>query len=148
MEKLRNEKVDFRILVRCAPERVFDALATAGGLNEWFSHSTELDPRPGGEITFRWKDYGIDKFTGEYPGKVLEWTRPTCYVYQWEADSRGYFTTVTVDFTPRPDGTLIHLVETGYKDTLEGMQDLLNRVSGWASVLTEMKYFLEHGVKY
>jgi hypothetical protein len=28
------------------------------------------------------------------------------------------------------------------------MQDLLNRVAGWASVLTQMKYYLEHGVKY
>jgi hypothetical protein len=39
-------------------------------------------------------------------------------------------------------------VETGYKDTPEGLQDLLNRVQGWASVLTEMKYYLEHGVRY
>jgi uncharacterized protein YndB with AHSA1/START domain len=131
-----------------SPERVFDALATAEGLNKWFTQTTELDHRPGGSIVFRWKDYGMDRFTGEYPGKVLEWHRPNHYVYEWEADSRGYFTTVDITFSVVPEGTLLHLVETGYKDTPEGMQDLLNRVSGWASVLTEMKYYLEHGIRY
>jgi uncharacterized protein YndB with AHSA1/START domain len=148
MDKLRDEKVDFSILVRIPPERVFDAIATADGLNEWFTHSTELEPRLGGKIVFRWKDYGLDHYTGEYPGKVLEWKRPSFYKYQWEADSRGYFTTVEVDFKQVEEGTLLHLVETGYKDTPEGLQDLLNRVQGWASVLTEMKYYLEHGVRY
>jgi uncharacterized protein YndB with AHSA1/START domain len=148
MEKIRDEKVDFNILVRAAPERVFDALATANGLNEWFTQASELDPRPGGQIVFHWKEYGLNRYTGEYPGKVLEWVRPERYVYQWEADSRGYFTTVQIDFTRTGEGTLLHLVETGYKDTPAGMQDLLNRVSGWASVLTEMKYYLEHGVRY
>ena len=32
--------------------------------------------------------------------------------------------------------------------TPEGRQDLLNRVSGWAQVLTLMKFYLEHGVQY
>jgi uncharacterized protein YndB with AHSA1/START domain len=148
MENLRKEKVDFRTLVRVAPERVFDALASDAGLNEWFTQGAELDPRPGGEIRFRWANYGLDRYTGEYPGKVLEWKRPQRYVYQWEADSRGYFTTVEIDFTPVAEGTVVHLVEVGYKDTPEGMQDLLNRVSGWAEVLTQMKFYLEHGVRY
>jgi len=148
MENMRDEKVDFRILVRVPPVRVFDALATAAGINAWFTQATEIEPQPGGKIVFRWKDYGIDRYTGEYPGKVLEWKRPEIYKFQWEADSRGYFTTVEVDFKPLEEGTLLHLIEYGYKDTPEGLQDLLNRVQGWAAVLTEMKFYLEHGVRY
>ena len=148
MEKLRQEKVDFRILVRVAPERVFDALATAEGLDEWFTEGAELEPRAGGKLIFRWVDYGLDRYTGEYPGKVLEVKRPERYVFQWQADSGGYFTTVEIDFQRVDEGVIVHLVEFGYKDTPEGMQDLINRVSGWAHVLTQMKYYLEHGVRY
>jgi len=28
------------------------------------------------------------------------------------------------------------------------LQDLLNHVNGWAAVLTQMKYYLEYGVRY
>ena len=148
MEKFRKEKVDFRILARVEPGRVFDVLATAQGLDEWFTQGTTLDPQPGGTLIFRWVDYGLDRYTGEYHGKVLEARRPERYVFQWEADSGGYFTTVEIDFQPVDEGTVVHLIESGYKDTPEGMQDLLNRVAGWAQVLTQMKYYLEHGVRY
>ena len=148
MNASRQEKVDFRILIRAAPERVFEALAAAEGLNEWFTQGSELEPHPGGRLLLRFKDYGLDRYTGDFPGKVLQWQRPQRFAFQWEADSRGYFTTVEIDFNPAEGGTLVHLIEYGYEDTPTGLQDLLNRVSGWAAVLTQMKYYLEHGVKY
>jgi len=40
------------------------------------------------------------------------------------------------------------IVEYGSKDTPAGLQDLLNRVNGWAAELTQMKYYLEYGVRY
>ncbi|MEM5774380.1 MAG: SRPBCC domain-containing protein [Anaerolineaceae bacterium] len=148
MDELRDDNVDFRVLVRAPIERVFRALATAEGLNEWFTTGTELEAQPGGEIMFRFKNHGVDDYTGEYPGKVLEYHPPTRYVFQWEADTRGYFTTATFSFTPVADGTLVRVHETGFKNDDDGMKDLLNRVAGWASVLTEMKFFLEHGLRY
>jgi hypothetical protein len=30
----------------------------------------------------------------------------------------------------------------------DGKQDLLNRVVGWAEVLTLLKFYIEHGVTY
>ncbi|MBI4876553.1 MAG: SRPBCC domain-containing protein [Acidobacteria bacterium] len=146
--KTRPEKVDFKTLVRVAPERVFDALTTARGLDEWFTASSSIDPTPGGLIVYRWKDWGIQKYTGEYRGQVIEIDRPRRYVWQWMADSGGYDTTVEMDFTPTGEGTLVRLVEYGYEDGPVGMRDLLNRVAGWAEVLTLMKYYLEHGVRY
>ena len=148
MENVRDENVDFRVLVRVPIEKVFRALATAEGLNEWFTTGTELEPQPGGKIIFRFKNHGVDDYTGEYSGKVLEYDPPSRYVYQWEADSRGYFTTTIFSFTSVTDGTLVRVHEDGYKNDDDGMKDLLNRVAGWASVLTEMKFYLEHGIRY
>jgi len=146
--KTRSEGVDFEILVRVPAERVFDALTTAEGLDEWFTDGTSIDPVPGGEIVYRWKNWGLRKYTGENRGKVLKIDRPRLYRWEWMADSGGYNTNVEITFTGTDEGTVVHLIETGYADSPEGMQDLLNRVSGWAEVLTLMKFYLEHGLHY
>lgn len=144
----REEKVNFRTLIRVSPDSAFNALATARGLNEWFTTNAELEERPGGSIQFRWKDWGLDKYTGENPGDVVEYDPPKRFVFHWRADSGTYFTTVEVDFKQVDEGTIVHLIEYGYEDTPAGMVDLLNRVSGWAQVLTLMKFYLEHGARY
>lgn len=148
MANLRNEKVDFKTLIRVSPERCFDALATGAGLNEWFTQGATVDLQPGGSIEFRWQDWGLNNYTGVIPGQVIEVQRPARYVFQWRADSGTYFTTVEVSFMAVTAGTIVHLLETGYEDTPAGMQDLLNRVSGWAEVLTLLKFYLEYGIQY
>jgi uncharacterized protein YndB with AHSA1/START domain len=148
MTKTLDEKVNFKTLVRVAPERVYDALATGAGLDEWFTTGATVDAKPGGVIHFRWQDWGLERYTGENRGTVLEARRPERFVFQWKADSGTYNTTVAIDFEQVPEGTIVKLVEHGYQATPAGMQDLLNRVSGWAQVLTLMKFYLEHGVQY
>jgi len=148
MATLRAEHVNFKTLIRVAPERVFAALTTSAGLDEWFTTGAEIDLRPGGAIQFRWQDWGLEHYTGEIPGRVLEVQPPTRFVFQWRADSGTYDTTVEITFTQVGEGTLVHLLENGYEDTPAGMQDLLNRVSGWAQVFTLLKFYLEHGVSY
>lgn len=148
MAKIRDEKVDFRILIRVPQERGYDALTTAEGLDSWFTTGASVDARPGGRIDFRWKDFGLTRYTGESSGPVLEAERPKRFVFQWKADSGGYYTTVEINIALEERGTVLSLVETGYEDGPTGMVDLLNRVSGWAQVLTMMKFNLEHGVTY
>ena len=144
----RKEKVDFRILIKVQPERAYDSITTPEGLDGWFTNGAEVDARKGGRIQFRWRDYGADEYTGENGGPVLEARRPERFAFQWTADSGGYDTTVEIDFEPHEKGTLVHLVEYGYEDGPAGMQDLLNRATGWGCVLTLMKFYLEHGVTY
>ncbi|MHC4094412.1 MAG: SRPBCC family protein [Planctomycetota bacterium] len=60
-----NRTVDFKILVRAGPERVYDAIATTEGLNGWFTDGATVDARPGGRIHFRWTDHGVDHYAGE-----------------------------------------------------------------------------------
>jgi len=145
--KTMEKGVDFSVLVRGADrERVFDTFATPEGMNQWFTHGTSLEPRPGGALVFRWKDWGPDHFTGEIAGSVIEWSRPGRFVFQWKADSGGYSTTAVVTFEAREEGTWVHLTENGYEDSPVGLQDLLNRAQGWGCVLTLLKFFVEHGL--
>jgi uncharacterized protein YndB with AHSA1/START domain len=147
MRKLRQETVDFKIQIKAPIEQVFDHIATAEGLDKWFTSDTSMDSRPGGAIVFRWKNWGIDNYTGEFPGEVVEVKRPSRFTFQWMADSGGYFTTAEFDFESFGDSTLVRIRESGYEDSTEGMQDLLNRVSGWAHVLTLLKFYLEYGIR-
>ena len=145
---IMDRKVEFSTLVRAEPERVYDALATAKGLDGWFTQNSVVDQKAGGQILFRWKEYGLNKYTGENGGRIIEARRPQRFAFQWMADSGLYQTTVEIDFTPVNQGTEVYLVESGYEDSPAGRQDFLNRVSGWAQALTLMKFFVEHGVTY
>jgi uncharacterized protein YndB with AHSA1/START domain len=143
-----DRKVEFNTLVRAQPAVVYDAIATAEGLDGWFTQGATVDPQAGGQIQFRWKNYGLDHFTGENGGPILEAKRPERFVFKWKADSGLYLTTVEINFSPIERGTVVRLTEFGYEDSPVGVQDFLNRVSGWAQVLTLMKFYVEHGVTY
>lgn len=145
---MTERKVNFGLLVRATPARVYDALATGDGLDGWFTEGASVQARPGGRIQFRWKNWGPFEYTGENGGPVLEAKRPERFVFQWKADSGGYSTTVEIDFEPRETGTFVRLVEYGYEEGPTGLQDLLNRATGWGCVLTLMKFYVEHGIRY
>jgi uncharacterized protein YndB with AHSA1/START domain len=148
MSTWTERKVDFSILVRANPERVYDALTTAQGLDGWFTKGAAVDASPGGFIHFKWKEHGVDKYEGENGGPVLEANRPSRFVFQWKVDVGSYNSTVEIDFKPVTEGTVVRLIEHGYHDTPEGLQDFINRTTGWAEALTMMKFFVEHRVTY
>ena len=60
-----TREVRFETIVRAEREKVYDAIATAAGLDGWFTDGTELDATPGGPLIFRWTDWGVERFTGE-----------------------------------------------------------------------------------
>ncbi len=143
-----DRKVEFSTLVRATPGRVYDALATSEGLDGWFTRGATVRAEPHGEIVFRWKNHGLNSYSGENGGPVLEARRPERFVFQWKADSGKYLTTVEITFSAVDQGTIVRLIEYGYEDSPEGTRDFLNRVSGWAEALTLMKFYVEHGKTY
>jgi uncharacterized protein YndB with AHSA1/START domain len=133
-------------LVRAPRERVYDALTKAEELDSWFTNGAEVDARPGGEIMWRWVDWGPDAFTGEDRGPVLEARRPERFVFRWQSALGG--TTVEVDFGEHAEGTVVRLREHGYPDTPEGWEQHMSCASGWGEALALLKFWVEHGVRY
>ncbi len=148
MTKLIDVEIKQNTLVRATPEMVYDAIATAEGLDAWFTVGSEVDARPGGSITFRWKDWGPDKYTNESKAQVVEAKRPERFVFQWSADNPSYVTTIEIDLEPVEEGTVVRLREYGYQDTPSGRAAMLECAAGWGEALTLMKYYVEHGVIY
>jgi uncharacterized protein YndB with AHSA1/START domain len=106
-------------LLRAPRERVYDAYTQAEHLDAWFTTGAEVDARPGGEMVWRWGDWGPDPVTAEDRGPVLEARRRERYVFAWEEKLGG--TTVEVDFEEHEEGTVVRLREDGYPDTPEGV---------------------------
>jgi uncharacterized protein YndB with AHSA1/START domain len=130
-------------LVRAEAERVYDAFATAEGLDGWFTSGAGVDARPGGEIRFRWKDWGPSRITAEDGGPVLEAERPRRFVFQWSPDDPSYATTVELTFEPVAEGTVVRVRESGYRDTPSGRRKMLECAAGWGEALTLCKFYVE-----
>lgn len=143
-----DTQLDTSILIRAAPERVYDALATAQGLDAWFTAGSEVDARPGGYIRFRWRDWGPDSYTGEDGGAVLAAERPSLLEFEWHPDGPAYATTVRIELAAHQHGTLVRLTERGYRDTPAGRRRQLECAAGWGEALALCKVYVEHGLRY
>lgn len=135
-------------LIWAKPQRVYEACTNAGELDRWFTNGASIDPRAGGEIRFRWVDWGPDQFYGEEGGPVLEARRPERFVFQRRTDGPEYATTVEMDFEPIEEGTVVRLRERGYRDTPSGHRALADSAAGWGEALTLLKFYVESGLRY
>ncbi len=139
-QKLANG-VDQKVFIKAPREKVYDAFATAEGLDRWFTRGSRVDARPGGALLFRWVDWGAEKdITADVPGKVLEAKRPERFVYEW--GEPGSESTVEIVLEAREGGTLVRLREYGFR-RLEG---LIDNAGGWGEALTLVKFWIEHGI--
>ncbi|MHA2601400.1 MAG: SRPBCC family protein [Candidatus Thorarchaeota archaeon SMTZ1-83] len=137
-------------LIRASPERVYDAIATAEGLDSWFTSGSVVDARPGGRIQFVWKDWGPDKYTTESDGPVLEAERGKRFVFQWNPDSgnRELATTIEINLEAVKEGTILRLREYGHENTSTSIAALAECAAGWGEAITLMKFYVEHGITY
>lgn len=143
----RDLEVRHAVLVHASREDAWRALATGPGLDEWFTSGAEVDARPGGRIDFRWRDWGVDRYTGEDSGPVLDAAPPARLVFQWHPGGPKYATTVTLTLEAGPRGTVIRVVERGFPDTAAGLRTLIGNATGWGEALALLKCRLEHGVR-
>lgn len=73
-------------LIYAEPERVFIALTTSEGLDAWFTSGALVNAHSGGEIIFRWVNWGPHQITTEDGGSILEIIPPRRFVFQWHPD--------------------------------------------------------------
>jgi uncharacterized protein YndB with AHSA1/START domain len=141
-------EINHSTIIRADPMRVYNALTTSEGLDAWFTSGARVSALSGGEILFRWVNWGPDHITTEDGGPVLDATPPLRFVFQWHPDLPDYATTVEINFRPTEDGTIVSLREHGYADTESGLSAMLSCATGWGEALTLLKFYLEYGLHY
>jgi uncharacterized protein YndB with AHSA1/START domain len=137
------------VLIRAPREKVWAALTTAEGFDGWWgTRGSEIDLRPGGRLTLRWRDWEAEKeHNHDQHGVVIEVVRPQRFVYQW-GSSTDDMTTVEFDLLERDDGTLLRLREHGFAPTAKGRESFGGNSLGWGEVSTLLKFYVEHGLHY
>lgn len=145
MPDIIKEEINQATFIKAPPEKVYDTITSAEGWDAFFTTGMEIDPRPGGNILFRWKDWGPDFYTLSAGGPVLEAKRPERFVFQWGSK---YLTTIMIDLIEEHGGTTVRLIECGYRNTPESRAMMLECAAGWGEALTLLKFYIEHGITY
>ncbi|HSL23983.1 MAG TPA: SRPBCC domain-containing protein [Vicinamibacterales bacterium] len=146
MPAIIQEPIAHEILIAAPPERVYDAFATASGLDAWFTSGAEVDARAGGSIKFRWRDWGPRRLTMEDGGAVLAAQRPSHLIFEWHPGGPGFTTVVALTFERVAVGTVARVRETGYPDTPEGRRAMLDCAAGWGEALALARVYVERGM--
>ena len=150
MTEIFDTEIIHKTIIRVPIERVYDALSTAEGLDEWFTQGAEVDRKVGGNILFRWESERADVQSGviEDGGRIFEVDRPTHFAFQWHPDNNSYATNVHFKLEETEKGTVVSVQEYGFENTPKGRKALIGCATGWGEAFTMLKYYLEHGITY
>ena len=139
------DAIQRELVLPAPPERVWAALTQADQLAAWFGTQAAIDLRPGGAVTFTWD--GSTGPIGQNSGVIEAVDPPRRLVFRWQSFGPDVPAT-RVEFTlePHPEGTLLHLVESGFARVPAHLRrDFHDRnTEGWQRELAELA---EHVVR-
>jgi uncharacterized protein YndB with AHSA1/START domain len=142
--------IEREVHVDASPDVVFDVISRPEHIREWWSANTALEPAVGSSGELTWRD--------EQSGRVdvaaitvVEVDRPRRFAFRWTHEGGPATSTnsllVTFTLTPSGSGTILHLLETGfrqrgwdlavlehtYQDHVTGWEFLLPRIAARAA---------------
>ena len=104
--------VERDLFIDAPPAVVYELLTGATRFVEWMAPDAELDPMPGGTVT--WMHVNGDRVVGAFVELVP--ARRVVFTFGWEREDVGVppgSTTVAIDLRPRAGGTQLRLVHSG-----------------------------------
>ena len=136
----RNKKEIFHsVFIRGSAEEIFSALHNTEQIKHYFTRTAKLfEHAEGGAIDLGWNDAG--------PSKVITFDPPRLLSYDWKNIHSGKITeTLKIEWRIAPEGPFsrVSVAVSGFPGgrAIEGSGDDLE----WASVLCELKRFVETG---
>ena len=137
------------VFIRAPLEKVWAAFTSPQGLDAWWgTRGSEIDLRPGGKLTLRWRGWGPERdINADRDCDILEVLPQKRFVFRW-GETTDAMTTVEFDLEPREDGTLLRLREYGFAPTAKGRKSFEGNSLGWGEVGVLLKFYVEHGVSY
>ena len=120
---------------------VFQAIVDPDKLSKYFVSSATAPLAAGQSVTWRFADVG-----GELVPEIEVIERDRRIVFTWEAS--GQKARVQIELLPYDEGsTKIHIVESAFPMTEEGVQRALEQAKGWTDFIACMRAYLEFGVR-
>ncbi len=110
-----TDELTREVILPVSPEEAWDALTDEAELEAWFADEVDIDPRPGGEATFRWEGRGSRRAV------VEEVSEPHRFAFRWDEapdgatrSEGGPGTLVVFTLHDHPGGTRLVVVESGW----------------------------------
>ncbi len=129
--------VERRLFIDAPPARVYELLTDPALLVEWMAPVADLDPQPGGSLT--WTHLNGDSVIGAFVELVP--ARRIVFTYGWEREDVGIppgSTTVEIDLLPKDGGTDLRLVHRGLAGPMADAHD-----GGWSNYLARLSAVAE-----
>lgn len=133
---LYGRSIEKNVFIKATPARIFQALTEKATLERWFLKHAEIDPRPGGAISFEWPS-GVSA-----TGTFLVFDPPYRLSYTVETLSPGA-TTVIFALMADDHGTHLHLIHTGIGSGEDWDRYYHLRNNGWSIHLQNLIRWFE-----
>ena len=122
-------KIEREIEIDASPATVFEVITSPEHLREWWPDDAVVEPTPGavGELVFGDRSSGVAQIT------VVDAQPSRLFSFRWvypdgETAQEGNSLLVTFELSPRGDGTLLRMTETGFRE------------KGWEVAVLEQEY--------
>jgi uncharacterized protein YndB with AHSA1/START domain len=145
-EDPRPDRIEREIVIRAAPQTVWRVVTEPQHLAGWFSDEAEVVAMPGREGLLVWHGH-------ESARLLVEQVEPPClFSFRWvrrsdEEPTHGNSTLVELHLSPCADGTLLRVVESGFRALQWPAADVAayraENSAGWASELEELRAYVE-----
>jgi len=135
--------------LKCSPEKAFEMFTVNEHLERWLTEAAYVEPKVGGKYELFWnpEDRENDstigcKILALRPNRLLsfEWKGPKQFKH-FMNEIRP-LTNVVVSFIPCADGTEVHLLHTGWRDTPEWEEAREWFDKTWRMALTELDKYV------
>jgi uncharacterized protein YndB with AHSA1/START domain len=143
------ERIEREILIEAPIDVVWAVLTEPEHVAGWFSHSAEIDLRPGGEATFDWREHGPAR------AWVERVEPPRTFAFRWvravgEEQRKDNSTLVEFTLAAERDHTRLRVVESGFRE-LAWSEDKKARYAGentqgWQLELDELREYISKHV--
>lgn len=137
------DRIEREMILNAPIQKVWDAITNPVSLTQWFGDRADIPKLAEGEpLTFGWDD-DVCK------GMIQTVREPNIFAFRWQSSRLGktaefderYTTLVTYTLKSVPEGTHLHMLETGFARLPEAISGVAHddNTSGWTIELQELE---------
>jgi uncharacterized protein YndB with AHSA1/START domain len=131
--------IEREVHIAASPEVVFDVISRPEHIRDWWSAETQIEPVAGSAGDLTWRDEASGR-TDVVPITVVAVKPHNLFSFRWTHGPGTTPTTsnsllVTFELAPTPDGTVLRMTESGFRERgweIAQLEEAYNdHVSGW-----------------
>lgn len=146
MDNYLKSNIVHKTIINKKPSEIFPLFSTSEGWDSWFTHGTVF--LEGKDAYFNWHEWGVEKVSLKAKVEILEIIKDKRVSFNWNFGLSAGPTKTILELSESKDGTILSVTESGYENSEEGVEALMECSTGWGEALTLIKIFAEHGISY